>query len=91
MISETHAAWKKIAEHYVRLATDRASEGLGFKLACLVLAEYCGALWAGTNGPSLAIVAIAERIAERIVGTDVDEVIAAELTTIARPSPEVMS
>ena len=87
MISETHAAWKKIAQHYVRLSNERASEGMGVKLACLVLAEYCGALWAGTNGPSLAIVAIAEQI----VGTDVDDVIAAELTRIARPSPEALS
>ena len=75
----TQDAWRKIAEHYKRLSTERKAEGPGVQLACLVLAEYCAHLWAGnSSGPSLAMVALAERI----VGDRVDEVVAAELAKI---------
>ena len=79
MSAATHAAWQRIAEHYKRLSVARASEGPGVQLACLVLAEYCAHLWAGTSGgPSLAIVALAEHV----LGDRLDEVVAAALVQI---------
>jgi hypothetical protein len=68
-------AWRAIAAHYQRLATQRSAEGPGVQLACLVLADYCASLWTGARGPSLAMVALAEHI----LGDRVDEVVAAEL------------
>ena len=68
----TQDAWHTIAEHYKKLSTERASEGPGVQLACLVLAEHCVHLWTGSGGgPSRAMVALAERV----VGDRVDDVV----------------
>lgn len=83
----THDAWRKIAEHYQKLATARSSEGPGVQLACLVLADYCASLWTGSRGPSLAMVALAEHL----VGDRVDEVVAAELTKLEASRREAAS
>lgn len=78
-MSDTKVAWGAIAERYRQLQSERAAEGPGVQLACLVLAEYCAHLWAGTHGgPSLALVAIAETV----LGVHIDEVVAAELEKI---------
>ncbi len=79
-MSSTKDAWRAIAERYQQLQSERAAEGPGVQLACLVLAECCAHLWAGTHGgPSLALVAIAERV----LGVHIDEVVATELEKIA--------
>ncbi len=78
--ANTRDAWRAVAEHYNKLSTERASEGPGVQLACLVLADYCARMWTGSGGgPSLAMVALAEHV----VGDRVDEVVAAELAKIA--------
>lgn len=75
----TKDALGAIAARYRQLQSERAGEGPGVQLACLVLAEYCAHLWAGTQGgPSLACVAIAEHV----LGIHIDEVVAAELEKI---------
>jgi hypothetical protein len=75
----TKDAWGAIAARYRQLQSERASEGPGVQLACLVIAEYCAHLWAGTQGgPSLACVAVAEHV----LGIHIDEVVAAELEKI---------
>lgn len=75
-----HDAWRAIADHFKHAATRRQSEGPAVQLACLVLAEYCDHLWAGSDGgPTLAMLALAEHL----VGDRVDDVVAAELTKIA--------
>ena len=79
-MSSTKEAWGTIAARYRQLHSERAAEGPGVQLACLVLAEYCAHLWAGTQGgPSLALVALAEHV----LGVHVDDVVAAELEKIA--------
>jgi len=80
-------AWRAIAEHYHKLAAKRSGEGPSVQLACLVLAEYCAALWTGSRGPSLAMVALAEHI----VGDRVDEIVAAELTKLEAAKKEASS
>ena len=61
--TKAHEAWRKIADHYTTLAATRAGKEPGVQLACLVLAEYCAHLWAGSSGgPTLAMVALAEHI-----------------------------
>ena len=81
MSSVAHEAWQRIATHYQVLMTERAAEGPAIQLACLVLAEYCTALWNGEEpGPSLAMVALAEHA----LGDRVDEVVAAEMTRLAQ-------
>ncbi len=78
-MSATKDAWGAIAARYRQLQSERAAEGPGVQLACLVLAEYCAHLWAGTQGgPSLALVALAEHV----LGVRVDEVVASELEKI---------
>jgi len=74
----TREAWNAIAIHYQKLARQRAGEGPGIQLACLVIADYCSALWAGQRGPSLAMIALAEHI----LGTQIDEVVAAALIKV---------
>lgn len=78
-MSSTKDAWGAIAERYKQLQSERAAEGPGVQLACLVFAEYCAHLWAGTHGgPSLALVAIAEHV----LGIHINEVVATELEKI---------
>lgn len=71
----TQEAWNAIAIYYQQLAITRSSEGPAVQLACLVLADYCAALWAGNDGPSLAMVALAEHI----LGTQIDDIVTAQL------------
>jgi hypothetical protein len=80
-------AWSNIAAHYQKLAQKRKDEGPSIQLACLVLADYCEALWTGQRGPSLAMVAIAEHL----IGEDVDGVVAAELKTMDDVEKEALS
>jgi hypothetical protein len=88
MSADTHAAWRRIADHYQRLMSTRQAEGPAVQLACLVLAEYCVHLWSGSHaGPSLAMVALAEHV----LGERVDETVAAELTKIASAQREALS
>lgn len=75
MSKNTREAWSAIAIHYQKLAIGRSSEGPAVQLACLVLADYCAALWTGQKGPSLAMVALAEHV----LGEQIDEVVTAEL------------
>ena len=80
MSAGTKDAWRAIADRYKRLQTERAAEGPGVQLACLVFAEYCAHMWAGTlAGPSLASIAVAEQV----LGVRIDEVVTAELTKSA--------
>ena len=70
------AAWHKLADYYRRLAADRADEGTGIQLACLVLAEYCVFEWSGDHGgPTLEMATLAENT----VGESLTEKIDAEL------------
>lgn len=80
-------AWSNIAAHYQKLAVKRKDEGPGIQLACLVLADYCEALWTGERGPSLAMVAIAEQL----IGGDVDGLVAAELKKMDNAQKEALS
>ena len=86
MTAATHA-WSNIAAHYQKLALKRKDEGPSIQLACLVLADYCEALWTGQRGPSLAMVAIAEHL----IGEDVDGVVATELKRMADTEKEALS
>ena len=79
--------WSNIAAHYQQLALKRKDEGPSIQLACLVLADYCEALWTGERGPSLAMVAIAEDL----IGGDVDGIVAAELKKMDTVQKEVLS
>ena len=74
---KTHAAaWNKIAAHFSKLAAERADEGTSVQLACLVLAQYSVCQWSGDyGGPTSEMVVLAENIA----GTNLDEMLAAEL------------
>lgn len=73
----TSEAWRKGAEHYRKLADERADEGSSVQLACLVLADYCAHRWMGDHGgPTLEMI----MLAENTVGDSLDEVVAAELT-----------
>lgn len=70
-------AWRKLADYYKGLATERADEGTSVQLACLVLADYCLHQWVGDyGGPTPEMVALAENTA----GEYLDEKIAAALT-----------
>ena len=86
MTTAAHA-WSNIAEHYHKLAQKRKDEDPSVQLACLVLADYCEALWTGERGPSLAMVAIAEHL----IGEDGDGVVAAELKKMAAYQKEAVS
>lgn len=88
MSAEAHAAWRRIAEHYAKLARERADDGPAVQLACLVLADYCVHLWSGSGGgPSLPMVALAEHL----LGERVDIVVATELAKIAAAKQEALS
>lgn len=70
------AAWHGGADHFRKLAADRADEGTSVQLACLVLAQYC--LYQGSGdygGPTLEMI----DLAENTVGERLDEVVAAKL------------
>lgn len=70
-------AWRKLADYYKGLATERADEGTSVQLACLVLAEHCAHRWMGDrSGPTQEMVALAENTA----GEYLDEKIATELS-----------
>ena len=86
MTTAVHA-WSNIVEHYQKLAQKRKDEGPSVQLACLVLADYCEALWTGQRGPSLAMVAIAENL----IGEDVDGAVATELKKMADVQKEALS
>jgi hypothetical protein len=74
----TRQAWNTIALHYQRQAIVRSSEGPAIQLACLVLSDYCTALWSGHRGPSLSMVGLAEHL----LGDRIDEVVAEALGKI---------
>jgi hypothetical protein len=72
-------AWHKGADRYRKLATDRADEGTGIQLACLVIAEYCAHRWSGNyGGPTLEMVALAENT----IGERLDEAVCAALAAL---------
>jgi hypothetical protein len=80
--TEKNAAWGKIADYYNKLAVERADEGTGVQLACLVIADFCAHEWSGDyGGPTQEMVALAEST----VGVSLDETVAAELARGARP------
>ena len=87
MTTAAERAWNNIAAHYQQLALKRKDEGPSIQLACLVLADYCEALWTGKPGPSLAMVAIAEQL----VGGDVDGTVADELKKMTDVQKEALS
>lgn len=73
------AAWDKLAKYFNQLAAERADEGTGIQLACLVLAQYSVHEWSGDHGgPSREMVALAENT----VGACLDELFAAELARV---------
>lgn len=68
--------WLWGADRYKKLAIERADEGTGVQLACLVLAEHCARRWAVNHGgPTPEMIALAENT----VGECLNEVIAAEM------------
>ncbi len=74
MNDQRREAWRKGADRYRKLATERADEGTSVQLACLVIADYCVHEWSGDyGGPSLEMVALAENT----LGEQLDEVITA--------------
>ena len=86
-MTDERYAWSNIAAHYQKLALKRKDEGPSIELACLVLADFCEALWTGERGPSLAMVAIAEHL----IGGDADGLVADELKKMGDAQKEVLS
>lgn len=77
MMKTEAAAWSKLADHFSKLAAERADEGTSIQLACLVLAQYCVFQWSGDGGgPTPEMVTLAENTA----GAYLDEMLTAELT-----------
>lgn len=68
------SAWIHGAQHFKKLADDRADEGTSIQLACLVLAEHCTheSFQDERGGPTPQMVALAENT----IGVQVDEVVA---------------
>jgi hypothetical protein len=77
-----YAAWRRLADHYRSLATERADEGTSVQLGCLVLAEHCVHEWStDRGGPTPEMVALAENT----LGEYLDEKLAAELKKDGAP------
>jgi hypothetical protein len=76
-VTDAHAtAWRKLADYYSKLAAERADEGTGVQLACLVIADYCVHEWSGDyGGPTREMAALAENT----IGESLDDQLAAEL------------
>jgi len=71
------AAWRKLADYYNKLATDRADEGASVQLACLVLAHFCVHQWSGDyGGPTEEMAALAGTT----IGESLSQKFVAELT-----------
>jgi hypothetical protein len=52
-----------LIDYYARLSAERANEGPGVQLACLVLADWCTYVWSDDRGgPTSEQLALAERV-----------------------------